>query len=516
MRHKEHGCIAAGHPKTAEAGEAILQAGGNAFDAAIAALWMACVAEPVLASLGGGGFCLVRDLSGRALLYDFFAQTPRRRRAGEEVDYQPVHADFGVATQAFHIGLGSATTPGLVRGIFAIHRAHGSMPMAELVAPAIAAAREGLTITPFQAYLLEVIGPIYRHTPAAQALFAVAGEGGRLRRAGDVFHNPALADALDALAREGDDLFYEGSIAAAIERQSREGGGHLSRDDLREYRAIARAPLRFDYRGAHLLSNPPPASGGLLVAFGLALLRDQKVGALPLHSPEHARLIAAVMTTTRDARARHGVAELLLEPALLRRYAAELGAPPSTRGTTHISVIDREGDAAAITVSNGEGCGSIIPGTGSMLNNMLGEEDINPGGAEGWPVDVRMASMMAPTALVADDGRLAVLGSGGSKRIRTAILQVLVNLLDHRMSLSEAIAAPRLHLEGEHLNWEAGLPQETVKALAEDFPEHTAWPSRNMYFGGVHAVIREANGDLHGVGDPRRAGVSLGGDPPGC
>ncbi len=515
MRRKEQGCIAAGHPRTAEAGEAILRAGGNAFDAAIAALWMACVAEPVLASIGGGGFCLVRDLDGRALLYDFFAQTPRRRRAAEEADFQPVHADFGVATQAFHIGLGSATTPGLVRGIFAIHRAHGSMPMRELVAPAIAAAKEGVTVTPFQAYLLGVIGPIYRHTPEARALFTVEGEQGRLRRDGDSFANPGLADALDALAREGDDLFYEGSIAAAITRQSQAGGGHLSRDDLREYRAIARAPLRFDYRGAHLLSNPPPASGGLLVAFGLALLRGRQVGALPAASPEHARLIASVMAQTRDARGRHGVTEALLGPELLRRYAADLDAPPSTRGTTHISVIDSQGDAAAITVSNGEGCGSIIPGTGSMLNNMLGEEDINPGGAEGWPLDTRMASMMAPTAFVADDGRLAVLGSGGSKRIRTALLQVLVNLLDHGMSLAEAVAAPRLHLEGETLNWEAGLTQETANALAADFPEHTAWPERNMYFGGVHAVIREADGALHGVGDPRRAGVSLGGAAPG-
>jgi len=508
MRHKERGCIAAGHPKTAEAGRIILDAGGNAFDAAIAALWTACVAEPVLASLGGGGFCLVRDRDGRSLVYDFFAQTPKRRRAAQEVDYQPVHADFGIATQAFHIGVGSATTPGIVRGIFAIHRAHGSMPMHELVAPAIAAARAGVELNTFQAYLLQVIGPIYRHTAAARDLFTV---GDRLLQAGERAVNPDLADTLDALSREGDALFYEGTIAAAIARLSLDSGGHLTGEDLREYRAIARSPLRLDYRGAQLLSNPPPASGGLLVAFGLALLRDHKPGALPPGSPEHARLLAAVMTHTRDARTEHGVVEALLGPELLARYRGLLGAPRSTRGTTHISVIDGDGDAAAITVSNGEGCGSIIPGTGSMLNNMLGEEDINPGGAEGWPVDTRMASMMAPTALTTDDGRLVVLGSGGSKRIRTALLQVLVNLIDHGMSLTQAIAAPRLHLEGEHLNWEPGLRPETVAALADEHPEHTAWPTQNMYFGGVHAVLREADGTLHGVGDPRRAGVSLGG-----
>lgn len=514
MRKTERGCIAAGHPRTAEAGQTILEAGGNAFDAAIAALWMACVAEPVLSSVGGSGFCLVRDRHGRSLLYDFFAQTPRRRRARQEVDFQPVDADFGVATQSFHIGVGSATTPGLVRGIFAIHRAHGSMPMRELVAPAIAAARGGVIQNAYQAYLLGVIGPIYRHTAAARALFTVTdGERkGALWRAGDRIVNPALADTLDALSREGDRLFYEGEIAAAIDRLSVESGGHLRREDLFEYQTIVREPLRFTYRGAQILSNPPPASGGLLIAFALSLLSGKRPGDLSFESVERAQLLTAVMAATRDARARHGVAALL-GPELLARYASDLQAPPSTRGTTHISVVDNEGDAAAITVSNGEGCGSIMPGTGSMLNNMLGEEDINPGGAQGWPVDVRMASMMAPTAFMTDNGRLAVLGSGGSKRILTAILQVLVNLLDHRMSVAEAVGAPRIHLEGEHLNWESGLHPAAAAALAKDYPEHTAWPERNMYFGGVHAVIREGEGSLHGVGDPRRAGISLGGGP---
>ncbi|MEZ4384566.1 MAG: gamma-glutamyltransferase [Nannocystaceae bacterium] len=526
MVRAEKGCIAAGHPKTAEAGATILAAGGNAFDAAIAALWMSCVAEPVLASLGGGGFCLTHGAGGDSRIYDFFAQTPRRRRAPAEVDFQPIYADFGVTTQGFHIGVGAAATPGLVRGIFALHRARGSLPMRELVGPAIAAAAGGVTITPFQAYLLSVIGPIYTHTPAARALFTVedgADEAGaprrRLWQAGDRVTNPDLADALDALAREGDALFYgdddggppaPGTIAAAISRLSADHGGHLDADDLRSYRTLEREPLRLGYRDAHLLTNPPPASGGLLIAFGLALLAGHDVSALSFADPDRAALLAAVMAATRDARRDRGVTPELLDPALLRAYAEALAAPPATRGTTHISVIDRDANAASITVSNGEGCGAIIPGTGSMLNNMLGEEDINPGGADAWPLDARMGSMMAPTAIFADDGRLCVLGSGGSKRIRTAILQVLVNLIDHRMSLREAVEAPRIHLEGARLNWEAGLPAEVAEALARAYPEHTAWPERNMYFGGVHAVIREADGELHGVGDPRRAGVCLG------
>ncbi|MCB9702884.1 MAG: gamma-glutamyltransferase [Myxococcales bacterium] len=508
------GCIAAGHPLTAAAGEAIFAAGGNAFDAALAALCMACVAEPVLASLGGGGFFLAHDGGGRTLVYDAFAQTPRQKRELAGIDFQPVIADFGVAQQEFHIGLGSVATPGLVRGIFAVHRAHGSLPIAEIVAPAVAAAREGLTLTPFQAYILETIAPIYGHTPAARAIFTRGPDDPRVRGAGERLVNPGLADLLEALAREGDALFYEGEVAAAIEALSRAEGGHLTREDLRSYRVIAREPLQLRYRDATLATNPPPSAGGLLIAFGLGLLAGLDVAGLGAGTPAQARVLAEAMVHTRDARRRHGAIPALLDPALLAGHAAALAelaaAPPMTRGTTHISAIDAAGNAAAITVSNGEGCGHLVPGTGTMLNNMLGEEDINPEGFHAWAPDVRMSSMMAPTAIFADDGRLAVLGSGGSKRIRTAILQVLVNLLDNQMTIAAAIAAPRLHLDAERLNFEAaGMAPATAEALAAAFADHAAWPERNMYFGGVHAAMREADGRLHGAGDPRRAGVCV-------
>jgi gamma-glutamyltranspeptidase/glutathione hydrolase len=271
-----------------------------------------------------------------------------------------------------------------------------------------------------------------------------------------------------------------------------------------------REPLRLRYRGAELLTNPPPSSGGLLIAFGLALLAGRDLQALPFGQAEYAALLAEVQAATQRARGRHGAIPILLDPEVIAEAMAELEAAPlATRGTTHLSVIDRDGNAAAITASNGEGCGYMVPGTGTMLNNMLGEEDLNPGGFHAWAPATRMASMMSPTAVLGDDGGLMVLGSGGSKRIRSAILQVLVNRLDHGMSIAEAVAAPRLHFDDGHLNVEPGLSAAAYERLAARFPEHTFWPATNMFFGGVHAVVREPDGALHGAGDPRRQGVCL-------
>ncbi len=509
-KHTSRGCVAAGHPLTAEAGLRALEAGGNAFDAALAALCMACVAEPVLATLAGGGFCLTRTAGGDARVFDFFAQTPIQKRELQGIDFRPILADFGVAKQEFHIGLGSVATPGVVRGIFAVHRALGSLPMSEIVAPAVEVARRGMILTPFQSYIMQVIAPILRHTPEARALFTRQDPEGTILQGGDFLANPDLADLFEALAREGDALFYEGEVATAIERLSRDVGGHLTRDDLRRYRAIVREPLRLRYRGATLLTNPPPSAGGLLIAFGLALLAGRDLSALPFGSADYVELLADVQAATIHARRRHGSTPVLLDPQILEEAAAEVAAAPRmTRGTTHLSVIDREGNAAAITVSNGEGCGHLVPGTGTMLNNMLGEEDINPAGFHAWAPDARMSSMMSPTALERDDGAVIVLGSGGSKRIRTAILQVLVNLLDHGMSVAEAVAAPRLHVDDGRLYAEPGLGDDARARLCARHPDHAFFPALNMYFGGVHAVVRDPGGALHGAGDPRRAGACL-------
>ncbi|MGR3912946.1 MAG: gamma-glutamyltransferase, partial [Gammaproteobacteria bacterium] len=479
------GAVAAGHRLTAEAAAEMLRAGGNAFDAAIAGFFAACVTEPVLASPGGGGFLLARDAAGKSRVFDFFAHTPRAKPRAREADFFSVTVDFGAAQQEFHIGLGSCAAPGAVRGMFSIHRELGTLPMRELVRPAAELARAGVEVNSFQSYLVELVGPICR-TESAFPLFASSSQPGKLVQPGDVFTNPQLADFLETLAREGEAFFTDGEIAAAVAAQCIDGG-FLSRADLRDYEVVRRAPLEIKYRGRHLLTNPAPSAGGLLIAFGLELLKKSGIGGGD-GGGAHSRALTDALRATCEARSRHfsiGPSDALLHPKLLAQYRREVSARArATRGTTHLSAIDAAHNIASLTVSNGEGCGRLLPGAGFMLNNMLGEEDLNPGGFHRWRPNQRMSSMMAPSILLGDTA--AALGSGGSNRIRTAILQVVSNIIDFGMDLPDALAAPRMHIEGDALYLEAGWPAQ--RAMQREFPNHRVFTEPNMFFGGVHVA----------------------------
>ena len=279
------GAVAAGHPHTAEAAALLLEAGGNAFDAAMAALCTACVVEPVLTSLGGGGFLTARTAAGETRVYDFFVQTPRHKRPLDELEFFPVVADFGTAQQEFHIGMGSLATPGTVRGLFDVHRELGSVPMRRIVEPAVVAAREGVPLNRLQAYIFSIVAPIYLATPRARALYASPEDPRRPYREGEHMRQPELADALESLAIEGDRLFYEGEMAAALVALCERQGGQLQASDLAGYRTCRRNPLRRYYRGARLYLNPPPSSGGLLIAFALAFWKSRTRETAPSASP---------------------------------------------------------------------------------------------------------------------------------------------------------------------------------------------------------------------------------------
>jgi len=514
-----HGAVAAGHPETAAAAQAVLESGGNAFDAAMAAMAAACVAEPVLCSLGGGGFLLARPAGGRPRVYDFFVQTPQRPVDPQSADFQPILCDFGAAQQEFHVGLASIATPGCVKGLFQVADELGTMPVQRIVEPAIALARDGVCLNRLQAYIFDVVGPIYMLTEASRAIFEKSGAPGKLVGEGDVVGNPVLADFLEILAIEGERLFYEGEVAAAIDADCRAGGGTLTRADLKAYELVRREPLRFPFGGAELFTNPPPSTGGILIRFALQLLEGLASPDWRFGGAEYMETLVRAMAATNEARLESGLnggdveeaAERLLDPALLARYRAEVaGRPKARRGTTHISIIDGDGNAAALTLSNGEGCGHIVAGTGMMLNNMLGEEDLNPKGFHAWPTDSRMVSMMSPSLIIEPSGRLTALGSGGSNRIRTAIMQVLANLLWFEMPLADAVEAPRCHYEHGRLNVEPPLAADAHEALTAAWPEVTIWDDLNLFFGGVHAVrAAPRSGDVSGAGDPRRGGVAL-------
>lgn len=516
MSHK--GVVAAGHQLTAQAAADVLLEGGNAFDAMIAALFAACVAEPVLASIGGGGFLLFENSDGRSGVLDFFVQTPREKRPVNETDFYPIMADFGTSQQEFHIGQGSIATPGMVRGLFAMHRQMGSMPMKDLVAPAIHLARSGVPLSGLQSYIFSVVAPIYLASSQSREMFESPECPGKTLQEGEIYHNPDLADTLDCLALEGEDLFYRGEIAQLIARNSVSDGGYLQSDDLEHYRVIERRPLEFKYRGHHLFTNPPPSSGGILIALAHKLIEGIPVDDWIHDETARIRLMAEVMRQTSKARldahldeaTAHLDSGRMLDQDFLRRYQQEVfGRAQALRGTTHISLTDAQGNIATATVSNGEGCGDIVPGTGIMLNNMLGEEDINPHGFHRWQPDQRMTSMMAPTIVQLEGGGTIATGSGGSNRIRSAIYQVLQGVMDQKLDVESAVLAPRIHSEGELLSIEGGFSPSTVEVLQQDWPEHVIWETRNLFFGGVHTVMREHGGDFSGCGDPRRDGACL-------
>ena len=426
----------------------------------------------------------------------------------------PVLADFGPATQEFHIGLGATTAPTALKGLVESHAALGRLPLPVILEPAIQAARNGVKLNKMQAFLHTVVEPIVTNHADGRALFC--DESGQLLGEGAVMHNPDLADALELISQEGLRPLLEGDWGAALLRLCEDEGGHLTRDDLLGMQTRRDRALSVNYRGVEVLSNPPPSSGGALILFALALLSESEPHAFG--GTEELQRLAQAQSLTNMARRKSGMstaedevsvlaaAKHLLDPGFLKDFAAAMRSPQMTRGTTHISVLDAEGNLAALTISNGESAGRVLPGTGILLNNMLGEEDLNPRGFHNWTPGQRIGSMMAPSIARFSDGRAIALGSGGSNRIRTAIGQVLVNLIDHAMPLDAAIEAPRLHIERGVANAEESLPLEALSGADLELKE---WPFGNLFFGGVHGVERCADGSSNAAGDPRRGGIGL-------
>jgi gamma-glutamyltranspeptidase / glutathione hydrolase len=479
------GVVAAGHPLTAQAGADVLRAGGNAVDAALAAMLTSFVAEPLLTGLGAGGYMLVAAPGQADVLLDFFVAAPSE---GERAPLVPVDVSFGDAVQVFNVGAASCGVYGSPAGVHAAHARYGTFPLAELAAPAVALARAGVEVNAQQGYLFEILSPITEHTAESRALFM---PDGRPRAIGEVHRDPVLADALEQLAAEGPAPFYEGEHAAAVVDWVGACGGTLTRADLAAYTAIPREPVRVAYRGREVLTNPPPSAGGTLLAYALALLERE-------HAAPDAVALARVMELAQSERT-PAFLEGLAEPGFLGSFmASRLGS------TTHISVMDEAGWACAVTCTNGEGSGIVVPGTGIHVNNMMGEQDLSPLGYFTHPPGQRLPSMMAPTIVLAGGRPELVLGSAGSNRIRSALLQVIVNVIDHGMDARAAVEAPRLHWEDGSVFCEPGLDEAALEAAGYTLAR---FRERNLFFGGCQAAERDAAGALSGGGDPRRGGA---------
>jgi gamma-glutamyltranspeptidase/glutathione hydrolase len=494
------GVVAAGHPLSAGAGAKVLREGGNAVDAAVAAVLASFAVESPLTGFGAGGFMMVHR-RGETVLLDFFVAAPGRDGIEREAELVPVPVHFDAETvQTFYVGPVSCGVPGTATGLEEALRRFGSMPLAELVKPGVRLAREGAPVNAEQAYILDILEPIHARLQGTRELYAPAG---RTLREGEAFRFEALAEALERFAAEGAEPFRRGEVAAALSDFVVEHGGTLGPGDLASYETIERRPIRTSFRGTEVLTNPPPSSGGILIAYCLGLL--ERLG--ESSGPEQ---LVAAMGAANDARG-EAFAEALygesLEASLFDRDTLDRTAGDLLGSTTHISVLDGDGMCAGVTCSNGSGSGVLVPGTGVILNNMLGEEDLNPLGFHSIAPGRRVPSMMAPTVVLRDGEIEMGLGSAGSNRIRSAILQTIVRAVEQGMGAEEAVRAPRLHFEQGVVQAEPGLDEEALARLEARGLPVVRRPEINLFFGGAQAVVRDpATGALSGGGDPRRGG----------
>ena len=517
------GAVAAGHPQTAEAGARMLAEGGNAVDACVAAAFAGWVAESPLTGPGAGGFALVRPSDGRPpRIADFFVATPglgQPEAPGAEM--HAIDVGFGgdsETTQIFRIGEASCAVPGAAAGLAAVHEAYGRLPWAELLQPAIELARAGVELSRPQAHLHAILDLILRHSDEGKRLYSRADRS-RLQP-GDRLRLPDLGGTLELIAAEGADALYRGELAREIAATVEAGGGRLTLEDLAAYRVVWRRPVRVRYLEHEVVSNPPPSSGGILIAYGLALLERVRGG--EPGSADALATLAEVMREQTRARAepfatrlhRGGLAQQLLSDEALAAAAARVEACLPGRaeqtpagGTTHVSAVDDQGNAASLSSSTGSGSGVIVPGTGIHLNNMLGEYDL----VAGAPASSgrRLTSMMAPTIVVGADGPRLVVGSAGSVRLRGAIMQVIAHVIGEGLGVADAIDRPRLHVDEPHLHCEGGFDTAQLDRLEGMGYDVIRWRRRNLFFGGTNAVEVLPGGALAAAGDARRGGAGV-------
>jgi len=439
------GAIAAGHPLTAEAGARVLREGGNAVDALLAAAFTAFVTEGPLTGPAGGGFLLVHEPGGRTTALDCFFAAPARRLG----EMEEVLIDFGDSgTQVFHVGPGSVAVPGLLAGLEEAHGRFATREWAELVSPALELAADGFERDEPRVVIHGILAPILLRDDEGRRIY---GSAGRVVTEGFVATLERVRDA------------GSGVVAELLPEYA---------EDLARYRVRAPAPLETVALGHEIRSMPSPSRGGAVVERILDLLAD------------------AGAPTVAD-----------LARAVADAYGP-LGSGPLP-GTTHVSVVDEAGIAAALSSTLGSGSGIFRGGT--QLNNMLGELDvIGPG--EKRPGE-RLASMMTPTMALAGAEPRLVIGSAGSVRLAGAIAQVTWRILrgEH---VGEAIRASRLHVEGATVHLEGGWPDDAVASLPASW-DVVRWEGLNLFFGGVQAVVRTEDGTLEAAGDPRRGGAGI-------
>ncbi|MFT6333862.1 MAG: gamma-glutamyltranspeptidase/glutathione hydrolase [Saprospiraceae bacterium] len=496
--------LSGGHKKTIEAAEIILNQGGNAVDAAIAGYLVSFVAEPCMASLGAGGFAMINNKK-QIKVIDFFCQTPIQKKSIHQQDFFPVTVDFGRTTEDFHVGKGSIAVPGALAGIYKMHELYGSIPIKQLIEPALLWSKEGIPIDKFQAYDFILLAEIFALDPNMKHVFF--NKNGTLKKEGDILRMESYSDFLDVLSHEGRDLFYKGDIAKSISNDMLQGG-HLTRNDFDQYEAIVRDPIKFNFLGKSVHTTGFPSVGGMLVTAILNTFQDSTSDKkIYPQTIEHFQELAS--TFSRIAQLNNDQAKIA--NYLFHNFGINTRTNTNTSsskwgGTSHFNVIDKKGMTVSLTTSVGEGSGYFIPGTDMQMNNMLGEEALMPNGFHNWIENQRLQSMMCPTILTDESGStLHALGSGGAGRIPYAISQVLINSQYFNSSIEQSISTPRLHINNSTFEVEKGFDIENM-----DIPNLNIWENQSLYFGGINAVSKTGNSYI-GTADKRRYGSFING-----
>jgi gamma-glutamyltranspeptidase / glutathione hydrolase len=454
--------IAAGHPDTAAAGVEILQAGGSAADAAVAASLASCVAETVMTGLLGGGHAIYYDAeSGRAENLDCFVAVPGLGAERRDAELLELEVPFGAELVHYAVGIASCGVPGVPAGLDELWRRHGRLDWPPLVEPAQRLAEAGVEMPAAQASCLAMLAPVMTMNEGAQ----IYAPGGVLLEAGDRLQQPGLVRALELVAKEGAASVYSGSVGEALLALVQERGGLVTSEDLETYRADWSDPVEVGYLGARFCTR-----GGL--------------SDVPETLPRLPRL--------------RGLSEA--ERALALAQLLDGDSADRAGDTTNITVVDAEGNACVLTTSLGLGSGDFVPGLDLHLNSMLGESDLIRGSLE--PGE-RMGSMMAPSVVLRDDSLELAIGAAGGTRLRSALLEVVAGVLDEGVTPEDAVTRPRLHAAGGRVQLEPGFSDETVGALEREGFEVRVWPAQHHFFGGVSLITPS-----DAAADPRRSGAA--------
>ena len=500
----KYGSISAGSKEAVDSAKFLLESGGNAFDAAVGAVFTSMVSEFSLTGAGGGGIMLGMDKGQNPFIYDFFVDCPKL--TNKNVDFKKVSVNFGDTTQSFQVGKGSVAVPGNIAGLLDIHSKKGVLPLDIILEPTINISNQGIILSKYQAYINSLIEPILLLSKEGNKLFK---PNNQFLDEGDRFKNSNFSNFLIQLSKEGKDFFYKGELAQLICDNFGEEG-FLTKDSLKQYQPYQRNPITYNINEYTIITNPAPSYAGTLMIFLLKLLQDSNQ-----LNCDIIKLIKAMEITSlaRNEVCNNPLNEMeikqVLDKSIYDKYYSNFmdenfksnnNSLSGFGSTTHISVMDKDSNIASITTTNGEGCGYFVPEYGIMMNNMLGEQDLNPYGYHKWKTIRRLPTMICPTIILKDDKPLYVLGSGGSNRIRSAITQVILNLIIKNMPLEEAINAPRIHLEGNDLFLEPGINLDNKYKHLNVNP----FKEKSLFFGGVNCVSPN-----EAIGDFRRGGIGL-------